>query len=61
MIKYIALIILMAGCATKPAAKPPEKPSYRGVKVNVSYSCPVSAMDDFHRGLHSSSQSGFSH
>ena len=62
MIKYIALIALMTGCATKPVkhpAKPFEKPVIR--QVNYNYACPVSNMDDFHKNLHSKSQSGFVH
>lgn len=53
----------MTGCATKPPVKHPAKPFEKPVirQVNYNYACPVSNMDDFHKNLHSKSQSGFAH
>ena len=53
----------MTGCATKPPVKHPAKPFEKPVirQVNYNYACPVSNMDDFHKNLHSKSESGFAH
>lgn len=66
MIKYIALIILMTGCATKPQIKiAPDKPNDSRVlrfnRMADNYYCPISSMDEFHKNLYSKSQAGFSH